>query len=102
MRLAEVRKAVAGLNNNRTPGPDGIPAEIFRKMPSLFPYLCALLTAIYRTGDIPEALRRIYVILLHKPGKDPRIPEKSPPHLTALYNHENSRDSDLPPYLTVD
>ena len=79
IRLVEVRKAVAELTNNRTPGPDGTPAGIFKKTTALLPYLRNLLTAIYQTGNIPEPLRRIYVIILHKPGKDPRMADNRRP-----------------------
>ena len=51
--LVEVRKAAANLVGNRTPGPDGIPAEESKKTTAALPYLCALFTTLYRTGRIP-------------------------------------------------
>lgn len=52
--LAEVQKAAARQPSGKAPGPDGIPAELWRKCKDvLYPLLTALYSAIGRTGDTP-------------------------------------------------
>ena len=69
----EVTKAIWGLSQGKAPGPDGIPAEIFKRLPTLVPVLRVLFNGIYSRGGIPKTLCRVHVVLLKKPGKDPRV-----------------------------
>ena len=75
----EVQKAVDSLTKGKAPGPDEIPAEVYKRLPSLVPHLTVLANAIYCRGRIPKALRRVHVILLNKPGKDPKTPANRRP-----------------------
>ena len=68
----EVLKAIGGLTKGKAPGPDGLPTEIFKNISALVPALQVLLNAVYFKGKIPEVLCRVHVVLLKKPGKDPR------------------------------
>ena len=55
LRLQEMVLAIAHLSSGKSPGPDGVPVEIFKRLSSLQCHLLALLNAIYHTGDIPKA-----------------------------------------------
>ena len=79
IRLAEMRLAIAQLKEGKAPGPDGYPVEFYKRLPSLHPYLLALLNKIYESGEIPTELRAIYVAPIAKPGKDARDPANKRP-----------------------
>ena len=68
VRPVEVRKAIQQLASNRAPGPDGLPSEIYKNLPSLAPYLTALINAIYNTGVLPQKPCQAYVIPPTKAG----------------------------------
>ena len=72
-RLIEIAEAVGEPAEGRAPGPDGFPAELFRKLPILQDALTILFNIILETGDIPTALRRIYLVPILKPSKDPQL-----------------------------
>ena len=59
LRMVELQKALAHMASGRTPGPDGLPMELFKKLPSMHPILLLLLNAIYQTGRIPAPLREL-------------------------------------------
>ena len=77
--ISELRLALAHLASGKAPGPDGFPLEVFKRVPSLHPYLLALLNAMFKSGFIPGALRQIYVVSFPKPGKDASIPANRRP-----------------------
>ena len=72
-------KSVSNLSGGKAPGPDGLPGEIFKRLPSLIPPLQVMLNAIYYRGKIPKLLRRLHVALIRKPGKDPQKAENRRP-----------------------
>ena len=67
----EVTKAIRSLNLRRAPGPDGFPLEVYRSLPALLPITTRLINLVYATGRFPRVLRRIHLVPLMKPGKDP-------------------------------
>ena len=69
VRLAEVRRAFLNLPPRKAPGPDGFPAELYKKLPALLTPLTDPLNLIFRTGRNPNTLRGIYLVPLAKPGK---------------------------------
>ena len=79
IRAVEVKKALLSMAGGKSPGPDGLPVEIFQKITSLSPYLLKLLDAVYRTGHLPLEMRAIHIVPLVKPGKDPSDPNSSRP-----------------------
>ena len=90
----EVTKAVGGLTSGKAPGPDGIPAEIFKQIAALLPVLQVLVNAIYSTGKIPEEMGRVHVVMLKKPGKDSRIATNRRP-ISLINSDGNHRRGDL-------
>ena len=71
-----MRRAAARLKNNKSPGPDKLPAELFKYAPdSLFTYLAELYTMCVETGQ-HLTLGSGELIPLQKPGK-PRGPGSS-------------------------
>jgi hypothetical protein len=76
LTLQEVRDVVHLLNNKKSPGPDLITPKMLKELPKK-----GLLTLLYiyngilRTHYWPETLKTAEIILLLKPGKDPKAPE---------------------------
>ena len=77
--MSELRLALAHLASGKAPGPDGYPLEVFKRLPSLHPYLLALLNAMFRSGLIPGGLRRIFVVSFPKPGRGASAPANRRP-----------------------
>ena len=69
----EVMKGCKELAPGRAPGPDGFTAKLFQELPALTDALTALFNLIFEKGDIPVTLRRIYLIPILKPNKDPQL-----------------------------
>ena len=70
----ELVKAI-GRTRDTSPGPDGIPFCVLRKLPE--PALRAVLyvlNQIWTKATFPDKWREAHVICLHKPGKDPSNP----------------------------
>ena len=75
----EVAKAIRGMTSGKAPGPDGFPTEIYKNLPALIPVLARLTNLIYATGVFPKLLRRVFLVPLVKPGKDPHKVESRRP-----------------------
>ena len=71
--VVEVRRAVRTLAPGKTPGPDGLPGGAYKNLPILIPHLTRLMNLIYRTGAAPKPLRRVYLVPIPKPGRDPYL-----------------------------
>ena len=78
-RVAEAKKAIRQMPANKTPGPGGIPTEVYKRLPPLLPCLAAIINEVYRTGLLPKAVRTIYIVPFPKAGKDPRDPSNKRP-----------------------
>ena len=72
VREVEVLKAIYGQSSKKSPGPDLFPAELYKKLSVLKEYTTAFIDLIIRKGVIPKTLKRIYLVPITKPGKDPR------------------------------
>ena len=72
-REVEVVKAASCLKTGKAPGPDGVPAEVFQKLTTLWGPLRLLFNCIMRTGVIPVQMLRVYLVPLDKPGRDPEL-----------------------------
>ena len=67
----EIHRALKVLSPHKAPGPDRFPGIVYKRLTALIPLLRDLLNLIYKTGVIPKTLRRIHLIPVPKPGKDP-------------------------------
>lgn len=67
--LNEVRAAIRKLKNNKAPGSDGLPAELFRwGGEELLNYLKKLIERIWNEGKMPDEWNRGLICPLHKKG----------------------------------
>ena len=65
----EVRQSIAHLHANKSPGPDGLPAEFFKcTMEFTVPYLTTVFNSILTTGNIPDDWGKSIICPLHKKG----------------------------------
>ena len=65
----EVRQSIAHLHNNKSPGPDGLPAEFFKCTVDLtVPYLTTVFNSIFTTGNIPDSWGKSIICPLLKKG----------------------------------
>ena len=72
--LQEVQKVVKAMNNNKTPGPDGIPVDFYKVFwQKIHPHLMRMLTASMDMEKMPSSSMKGILNLIPKPGKDPRV-----------------------------
>ena len=65
--FAEVRKAMKGLKNNKSPGPDGIPAEVLKHGGYLLTRrLHQLINTIWSSENIPQEWKDATIITIYK------------------------------------
>ncbi|XP_041436080.1 uncharacterized protein fam189a2.S isoform X1 [Xenopus laevis] len=70
--LDEIKDAINGFPVGKTPGPDGIPIEWYKKyVDFLAPKLLALFNGTIRTGVLPDSCYDAFITLIHKEGKPP-------------------------------
>lgn len=70
---AEVQTAIASLKGNKTPGPDGLPGEVYKKYSEeLSPYLLKVFEHAQASDALPPTLTEAVVTVIHKKGKDPQ------------------------------
>ena len=67
----EIQLAVKDIPRNRAAGPDLFPAEMYIFCPSMHKAVGALFTSMVENDRIPGKLRRLFIVPLDKPGKDP-------------------------------
>ena len=68
--LEEVQAAIAGMKTGKCPGPNGIPAEVYKKYSELLsPHLLNLFLGARDEGSLPLDLRKATIVAIHKPGK---------------------------------
>lgn len=68
--LPEVVAAINKLKMVKTPGPNGLPGEFFKRHTSLLaPHLLKLFTESRESGSLPADLRAATVVVIHKAGK---------------------------------
>ena len=67
--LEEVVRAVRGSPSGRSPGPDGLPSELYRKLGGVLrPLLSRLFSAIGRLADTPATFLDGAITMIHKAG----------------------------------
>ncbi|CAI5656797.1 unnamed protein product [Oreochromis niloticus] len=68
----EVISSITSLQSAKSPGPDGFPAEFYKKFHlKLAPLLLSVFEESLKRGSLPQTLRQASISLLHKEGKDP-------------------------------
>lgn len=66
----EVSAAIDAMTAGKTPGPDGLPIDIYKKFKDkLIAPLLDMLLETLQEGLLPESMRRTLITLLPKPGK---------------------------------
>lgn len=72
--MDELRAAVGRLNVKKAVGIDGVPGSVIKP---IFEHraqeLLAMVNSIYEMGRVPAKWKVARLILLNKPGKDPRL-----------------------------
>lgn len=70
----ELLLAIKSLKKNKSPGPDGIPAEFYKEFhPHLLPFLHQLFMFFSSTGITSGSFTEALIIVLPKPDKDPTL-----------------------------
>ena len=69
MMLDEMTFALRSMNANKAPGPDGLSVEFYAKFwDRLGPYLCRVLNACYRAGEMCESMKTSNTRVIFKKG----------------------------------
>ncbi|CAG9311390.1 unnamed protein product [Blepharisma stoltei] len=77
--LEDVREQVQSIRNGKAKGPDGVAGELIKYGgPTSCRLIHALMDLIWRTGEIPVALKEAYVILLPKKGNSKQPQDQRP------------------------
>ncbi|XP_063813141.1 WD repeat-containing protein 19 [Pseudophryne corroboree] len=80
LTLDEVTAAIGLSPNGKAPGYDGIPSEVYKTHIDFFgPRLHALYSDIFVNDQLPPSMAEAVIIVIPKPGKDPKSPESYRP-----------------------
>lgn len=80
LTLEELRRAVLEAPNNKAPGLDGLPSEVYKYYGDiLLPELLKVLNHAWETFKLPDSMNEACIIVLLKPDKDPLAPESYRP-----------------------
>ncbi len=72
--LEEITKSINSLQSKKSPGPDGLPSEFYKKFHvKLAPLLLSVFEESLDLGMLPLTLRQASITLLPKDGKDPTL-----------------------------
>ncbi len=72
--LEEITKSINSLQSKKSPGPDGLPSEFYKKFNvKLAPLLLSVFEESLDLGMLPLTLRQASITLLPKDGKDPTL-----------------------------
>lgn len=75
LTITELHKALLLMPNNKSPGPDGFPAEFYKHFWNiLFPLFDRLVKEIKNTSEIPLHMNTASISIILKPDKDPTQP----------------------------
>lgn len=70
----ELINIIRSLKNGKSPGPDGLCNEFYKKFSSLLtPYLLKMFNMALKDGALPQTLNEATVTLIPKNGKDPEL-----------------------------
>ncbi len=68
--IRNVKEAISRKKSDSAPGPDRISYLVWKKCPSLLPYLCHFYNRVITTSETPDSWKVGNIVLLHK-GDDP-------------------------------
>lgn len=72
LSLEEFTRALHLMPNNKSPGPDGYPAEFYKQLwPLLSPLFFKVISEIHQNTTIPHHMNTAYITLIPKPNNDP-------------------------------
>lgn len=78
--LVELEEAVRQIQNNKAPGMDGLPVDIYKIYSQiLLPELLVVLNEAYVTQELPKSVLETIIIIILEPGKDPLKPDSYHP-----------------------
>ena len=67
----ELQKAIASLKSGKSPGPDGIPVELYKEFSNILtPFLHRMYNQAQLDGTPPSRLTQATITVIHKKGKD--------------------------------
>lgn len=67
--LTELQQAVNGMANQKSPGPDGLPIDTYKRYGKILsPELLKTLNWVLQVGRLPDSMTETNIILLHKEG----------------------------------
>lgn len=70
--MKKLKKTIISLKNNKAPGPDGFPGELYKKInKTLCPYLHKVFTQAHTDGVLPPTLTEAVITVIYKKGMDP-------------------------------
>lgn len=71
LTLEELQRAVAELSGKKSPGPDGLPLEIYKQYGEvLLPELLEVLEEAAKEGRLPSSTTEANIVVIPKEGKD--------------------------------
>ncbi len=71
LSVDEIMRAIASMQNGKSPGPDGFPSEFFKKFSTdLAPILLSVYEESSTSGSLPETMRQAIISLIYKKGKN--------------------------------
>lgn len=71
IQATEIQKAIASLKSGKSPGPDGMPVELYKKFSNIFtPFLHRMYNQAQLDGTLPPTLTQATITVIHKKGKD--------------------------------
>lgn len=69
--LRELKETIKSLKGGKTPGPDGLPCELYKTFGNvLTPYMLKMFFHSFETGSLPPTLNEAVITLIPKKGKD--------------------------------
>lgn len=69
--LKELQLVVSGMANQKSPGPDGLPMEVYKYYGEiLLPELLRILRGSELEGKLPDSMLEAIIIVIHKEAKD--------------------------------
>ncbi|XP_072009068.1 ATP synthase subunit C lysine N-methyltransferase isoform X1 [Engystomops pustulosus] len=80
LTLEEIEEATQAMANDKAPGVDGMPMELYKKFGGiLLPKLLKVFEESFEKGDLPRSMKEAIIVVIPKEGKDPQVPESYRP-----------------------
>ena len=70
--ITEIIETIKTLNGGKTPGPDGLPCELYKEFADILaPYMLKMYSLAFKNKSLPQSLSEAVITLIPKKGKDP-------------------------------